>query len=233
MVLLISLSGCLVTLQNVQFLCECQCWDGKTLIDHLKAHIVEGRPMSCTVTGCKHVWKFKLSFTQMHILFRLQSNNPTESVNYGPKVCKFVEVNIAWISTLRSFRGQHFHFLSESLFTVVDYDFLCSQWCEGHTNWTKEKEDITQTRVSPRVLSPLVQCLSYTYLITDPVPWHHWSAVPLVPTECSNRCNQNVLGSLVGMESKRHKQKSMCEWPEWWGLLRPWPSLVGGGQGGM
>lgn len=117
--------------------------------------------------------------------------------------------------------------------TVVDYDFLCSQWCEGHTNWTKEKEDITQIRVSPRVLSPLVQCLSYTYLITDPVPWHHWSAVPLVPTECSNRCNQNVLGSLVGMESKRHKQKSMCEWPEWWGLLRPWPSLVGGGQGGM
>lgn len=117
MVLLISLSGCLVTLQNVQFLCECQCWDGKALIDHLKAHIVEGRPMSCTVTGCKHVWKFKLSFTQMHILFRLQSNNPTESVNYGPKVCKFVEVNIAWISTLRSFRGQHFHFLSESLYS--------------------------------------------------------------------------------------------------------------------
>lgn len=44
-------------------LCECQHQDSKSLIAHLKEHIMEGRTMSCPVRGCTNVFKVKSSFT--------------------------------------------------------------------------------------------------------------------------------------------------------------------------
>lgn len=44
-------------------LCERQCQDAKSLISHLKEHIVEGRAVSCPVRGCTDVFKVKSSFT--------------------------------------------------------------------------------------------------------------------------------------------------------------------------
>lgn len=44
-------------------LCDRQCEDAKSLIAHLKDHIVEGRVVSCPVRGCTDAFKVKSSFT--------------------------------------------------------------------------------------------------------------------------------------------------------------------------